>query len=575
MNQELKLKWHSIYGQILFERKLHEAWLQVKENKGAGGIDGETIESYEKKLDENLGELLRKLRDKAYVPSPVRRRYIPKKNGKMRPLGIPNIEDRIVQQAMVNVLQPKCEEHIFHRWSCGYRPNYGAKRVAQIILWNIETDHNFIYDCDIEIFDNVNHSLLIKQLWNMGIQDKRVLACISKMLKAEIDGEGIPSKGVPQGGLLSPLLSNIVLNELDQWIAGQWELFPMNEHYETRSGELYAKKRSNLKEGYIVRYADDFKVLCRDWRTAQKWYHAVRLFLKERLKLDISPEKSQIVNLRKRESEFLGFTIRANRKGNKRVAHTGIKAKNKRKIKEEAKARILKLRASPTAQNALLFNSFVLGIHNYFKWATHVNPEFSRLAYELRAFMFNRLKQIGKYEHPENPPPTYKKFYSRGFRTFKLANVYLYPIADVKTSNTMNFSQGLTPYTVEGRDRIHKKLRPDIGRELVKLMESNLPNRSVEYMDNRMSRYSMKMGKCEVTGVYLFANDVHCHHYVPLHLGGSDKFSNLRILHKDVHRLIHSTLKETIDVLMSKIGITEPMGKLINQYRSNFGLEPI
>ena len=148
----------------------------------------------------------------------------------------------------------------------------------------------------------------------------------------------------------------------------------MNQPYKTRSGELYAKKRSTLKEGYIVRYADDFKILCRDWRTAQKWYHAVRLYLKDRLKLDISPEKSKIVNLRKRESEFLGFTIRANKKGNKRVAHTGIKAKNKRKIKEEAKARIQKLRASPTAQNALLFNSFVLGIHNYFKWGNTCQP---------------------------------------------------------------------------------------------------------------------------------------------------------------------------------------------------------
>lgn len=115
MNQALKLKWHSIYGQILFERKLHEAWLQVKTNKGAGGIDGETLVSYEKKLEENLSRLLQKLRDKAYVPSPVRRRYIPKKNGKMRPLGIPNIEDRIVQQAIVNVLQPKFEETVFHR----------------------------------------------------------------------------------------------------------------------------------------------------------------------------------------------------------------------------------------------------------------------------------------------------------------------------------------------------------------------------------------------------------------------------------------------------------------------------
>ncbi len=165
------------------------------------------------------------------------------------------------------------------------------------------------------------------------------------MLKAEIDGEGVPSKGVPQGGLLSPLLSNVVLNDLDQWIAGQWELFPMNQPYTTRSGELYAKRRTTLKEGYIVRYADDFKVLCRDWKTAQRWYHAVRSYLKDRLKLEISPEKSQIVNLRKRESEFLGFTIRANKKGNKRVAHTGIKAKKKRKIKAEAKERIQKLKS--------------------------------------------------------------------------------------------------------------------------------------------------------------------------------------------------------------------------------------
>ena len=90
---------------------------------------------------------------------------------------------------------------------------------------------------------------LMKQLWNLGIQDRKVLACISKMLKAEIDGEGIPSKGVPQGGLLSTLLSNVVLNDLDQWVAGQWEFFPLTKHYKTREGELYAKKRTNSKKG--------------------------------------------------------------------------------------------------------------------------------------------------------------------------------------------------------------------------------------------------------------------------------------------------------------------------------------
>jgi hypothetical protein len=217
-------------------------------------------------------------------------------------------------------------------------------------------------------------------------------------------------------------------------------------------GERYAKKRTNLKEGYLVRYADDFKILCKDGNTAQKWYHAVRLYLKDRLKLDISPEKSQIVNLRKRESEFLGFTIRADKKGKKRVAHTGIKADKKEKIKKEVKEHIRGIKASPSALNALLFNSFVSGIHHYFKKATHVNLEFSRLAYDLQTFIYNRLKQVGKYEHPTNPPPTYKKLYSLGIKTFKIANVYLFPLANVKTENTMNFSPKLTLYTMEGRE---------------------------------------------------------------------------------------------------------------------------
>jgi group II intron reverse transcriptase/maturase len=435
---------------------------------------------------------------------------------------------------------------------------------------------HYVVDIDIlGFFDNVNHNLLLKQLWNMGIQDRKVLACISKMLKAEIDGEGIPTKGVPQGGLLSTLLSNVVLNDLDHWVADQWEFFPLTQPHKTRSGELYTKKRTALKEGYMVRYADDFKIVCRDFKTAYKWYHAVVAYLKNRLKLDVSPEKSQVVNLRKRESEFLGFTIRANKKGKIRVAHTGIKASKKQKIKMEAKKRIQTLRSSPTAQNAILFNSFVLGIHNYFNRATHVSVEFSRLAYDLRAFMYNCLKQIGKYEHPTNPPPSYGKLYSLGYRTFKVADVYLYPLANVKTKNTMNLNQSLSLYTTEGREQIYKKLRPDIRQEILSLMESSIPNQSVEYMDNRMSRYSMMMGICEITGMYLFASDVYCHHYIPLYLGGSDKFNNMRILHKEVYELIHHTHKETIEVLMKRLGITELMKIKINQYREKYALKPV
>jgi RNA-directed DNA polymerase len=566
-----------LYDIITSRENILLSYRTIKSNKGSKtpGTDGKTINDIEKLSDNELViEIQNKLKN--YCPKKVRRKLIEKDNGKWRPLGIPCILDRIIQQCFKQVLEPIMEAH-FYKHSYGFRPlrstHHAMARVQSLIN---QASLHYVVDIDIEgFFDNINHTLLIKQLWNLGIQDKKVLACISKMLKAEIDGEGIPTKGAPQGGLLSPLLSNVVLNDLDQWIANQWEFFPLDKPYKTREGERYAKKRSNLKEGYLVRYADDFKILCRDWKTAQKWYHAVRLYLKERLKLDISPEKSQIINLRKRESEFLGFTICANRKGNKRVAHTGIKANKKRKIKAEAKNRILKLRASPTAQNALLFNSFVLGIHNYFNRATHVNIEFSRLAYDLRTFMYNRLKSVGKYEHPTNPPPTYKKLYSLGFKTFKVANVHLFPLANVKTRNNMNFTQSLTPYTEAGRERIHKQLQMDIQREISFLMKSNILTRSVEYMDNRISRYSMKMGKCEITGVFLYASDVHCHHYIPKHLGGNDKFNNLRILHKEVHKLIHQTDKKTIEILITKLGITTPMVQKINKYREKCGMELI
>ncbi|QOY34624.1 group II intron reverse transcriptase/maturase [Anaerobacillus isosaccharinicus] len=569
--------FHSLYDTITSKENILLAYRSIKSNKGSKtpGTDGKTINDIKKLSDEELVTLIQdKLKN--YRPKKVRRKLIQKDNGKWRPLGIPCIFDRVIQQCFKQVLEPIAEAQ-FYKHSYGFRPLRSTHHaMARVQFLVNQASLHFVVDIDIKgFFDNINHTLLIKQLWNLGIRDRKVLACIFKMLKAEIDGEGSPTKGSPQGGLLSPLLSNVVLNDLDQWVSKQWEFFPLDRPFKTREGELLAKKRTNLKEGYLVRYCDDFKILCRDWKTAQKWYHAVKSYLKHRLKLDISPEKSQIINLRKRSSEFLGFTIRANRKRNKRVAHTGIKDSKKQKIIAEAKKRILKLQASPTAQNALLFNSFVLGIHNYFNRATHVNNEFSRLAYKLHYFMYNRLKSVGKYEHPANPPPTYKKFYRLGYRTFKVAKVYLYPIADVRTKNSMNFSQGLTPFTEEGRKLIQKKLRVDIQQEISLLMQSNLPTRSVEYMDNRISRYSMKLGKCEITGIFLTATNVHCHHFIPLHLGGNDSFNNLRILHKEVHKLIHIKDIKTINTLITILGLTKTMINKINQYRKECSMDQI
>lgn len=284
-NVERKLKWHSIYGQILLERRLEEAWQKVKSNKGAGGIDGETLESFDKQSDKKLKNLLKDLQEKDYKPSPVRRQYIPKKNGKVRPLGIPTIEDRIVQQAVVNVIQPKFEEEVFHKWSCGYRPGRGIQRALQLILWHIETGYNYIYDCDIKgFFDNIPHKKLMKIL-NKYVADGTVLDMIWKWLKAGYMEEGKfhdVKSGTPQGGVISPILANTYLNELD------WTL----EEHGIR----------------FVRYADDFLVFAKSKEDIRKASQIVKQKLEE-LGLEISKEKTKVVNFDNNDFDFLGYTF--------------------------------------------------------------------------------------------------------------------------------------------------------------------------------------------------------------------------------------------------------------------------
>lgn len=297
--------------------------------------------------------------------------------------------------------------------------------------------------------------------------------------------------------------------------------------------------------------------------------------MKDRLKLDISPEKSKIINLRKKESDFLGYRIKAEIKGRKRVAYTHISAKKKEQYKDEGRKRIKQLQKYPTAKNALLYNSWVLGIHNYSRGATHVNLDFKKIHYQLRKTLYNRLRNIGLYERPKEPPPNYKKFYKNNYKTYKICGIILYPLQDISHSSIMNFSQWQTPYTKMGREHIHTKLKGSVSNEVAKLMKSNISNRNVEYFDNRISRYSMKNGKCEITGEFLPAEFVHCHHHVPVSLGGTDEFSNLRILNKFVHILIHATETQTINKYLDILQLSHVAIKKVNSYRKKCHLESI
>jgi group II intron reverse transcriptase/maturase len=313
---------------ITSEENIRLAYRNIKTNKGSktAGVDGKTIEDLKRWNDQSLIENIQKSFE-WYTPNKVRRVEIPKDNGKTRPLGIPTIKDRLIQQCIMQVLEPVCEAK-FHERSNGFRPNRSVENAIAQAMTMIQ-QRNLFYVIDIDIkgfFDNVSHGKLLKQMWTLGIQEKKLLCIISTMLKAEIAEIGFPDKGTPQGGIISPLLSNIVLNELDWWIASQWEEMPTHYEYKcsihengtpNKSPIYTALRKTGLKECYIVRYADDFKVFCRKRDDAVKLFEAIRQWLKQRLGLDVNLEKSKIVNLKRHYSEFLGFKLKAKTKGKK------------------------------------------------------------------------------------------------------------------------------------------------------------------------------------------------------------------------------------------------------------------
>ncbi len=572
---------------ISAEENIRLAYRNIKRNSGShtSGVDRLNIKDIEKISAENLVEIIqRKLQ--FYKPKPVRRVEIPKPNGKTRPLGIPTIVDRLVQQCILQVLEPICEAK-FHERSNGFRPNRSAEHALAQCYKMIQVQNlHYVVDVDIKgFFDNVNHSKLIRQMWTLGIRDKQLVCIIKEMLKAPIimpdSSTQYPTKGTPQGGILSPLLANIVLNELDWWISSQWETMPTHNEIKTTavkngtmclSNVYKALRKSALKEMHIVRYADDFKIFCRKRSDADRVFIAVRQWLKDRLSLEISEEKSKVVNLKKHYSEFLGFKLKAVRKGGKFVvrSHMSDKAvkRETEKLKEQIKAIEFRKNTEDEIKQIYQYNSIVFGIHNYYRYATAVNLDCKAIQFQINAVLNNRLsrrlKKCGSISRKY-----IAEHYAKSKMLRYISSEPLCPIGYVQTKNPMFKKKKICKYTAEGREEIHRNLKFDetVMTVLHMLARAYLPNRSVEYMDNRVSLYAAQYGKCAVTGKVLWIDEINCQHKNPLSQGGTDEYKNLIIVHIDVHKLIHATSPETIQAYLDKVKPDKSQLNKINKLR--------
>ena len=589
---------------IALPENIRLAYRNIKSNHGSktAGTDGRTIKDLERLPDEKLVALVQRKLD-WYQPQSVRRVEIPKGNdpAKVRPLGIPTILDRLIQQCVLQILEPICEAK-FHEHSYGFRPNRCQEHAIALVYKNIQVSHcYFVVDIDIKgFFDNVSHGKLLKQMWTLGIRDKKLLSIVSAMLKAEVAEIGFPEKGTPQGGIISPLLSNIVLNELDWWVASQWEEFPTRKKYATGTNYNGSENKGNkykmlrdytaLKEVTCVRYADDFKLFTKNYQQARKLFYAVQDWLKGRLGLDISPEKSKIVNLRKRYSEFLGLRIKAANHGSKRkpnyVVESHLKEKSVEKIAENMKRLIHDIEfpgPGKRAEHAAVarFNAYVFSVHNYYDMATMVCHDLHPLAFSvhksLKARLQKRLKTAkqARKKHLRYPIPDFiKERYGDSDQLRFVRGYALIPIGYVKHRNPMMKRRVINSYTTEGREAIHKKLGRNIDTNIMHyLMRNPIPYRSAAYNDNRISLYCAQFGKCAITGEKLEIGNIHCHHKLPKHLGGSDEYKNLVIVSESVHRLIHATNPEIIRKYLQKLNLDAKQLRKLNKLRSLANVE--
>lgn len=592
-------QFNNLYPLITSEENIKLAYRNLKNNKGSNtaGTDNKTIRHLSVMDGNTLVETVR-YRLKNYMAQSVKRVEIPKGNGKMRPLGIPTIMDRLIQQCFLQVLEPICEAK-FYGSSYGFRPNRSCEQaIAHAMKYMQQVNLHYVVDIDIKsFFDHVSHRKLLRQLWSIGITDSRILAIIAKMLKAEVAGIGFPTEGTPQGGVISPLLSNVVLNELDWWIASQWENMPTRHPYVERNpdgklnrGNKYtALKKTNLKEVYIVRYADDFKIFCRKRSDADKIFAATKKWLKKRLDLDISSEKSKVVNLKKNYSDFLGFQLKLERRGYattgkpKYVVKSHVSQKATAKIIEKAKYYISTMQHQPTGQGryaaTLKWAAFVMGEHNFYRFATCAGKDFSQIAYIVSKSMDNRLKPKGRkackrWKKPIEPvmSQTLKERYGKSRQMRYLDGRYaIAPISFCQHKAPMMLGNKVNKYTPDGVKEIHKNLEFVDVDTLTLLMKNPVRGMSIEYNDNRLSLYAAQKGKCAVSGELLKIYNAHCHHKKEKSKGGSDKYQNLVLVSDIVHQLIHATQETVIKRLLNELSLSSKELSKLNKFRKLVG----